>query len=487
METLEAAVKTAQDEPDFDEDNVLDCTLPAKENMIHLKNALDINKLLNEEGVDLIPEIDEGLTDDVTGQNNQDFFQRLRNEDEETIAKAVDGLDLNLEDFDEAADELSFNDLGTKMDNVTGDGKVKKKVIRPGLDLEGLVPDRGTVTIHYKMFVEGQDETFDSTWLRGKPERFQLDDGQMLPGMELSLKSMKKKERSRFLIDPVYGYGAMGCPPRIPGNAQIMAEIEMLDFVNEGKADAMLAMMAQERSKKHSYDEIEKICAHEHKEGNVLCKKGEYKLAARRFERAIKLLEDIELQNDGEEKRQQRLLLKLTLNIGHCYIKFQWFKKACLALQRALEIEPGHPKALYRMGKAKAALANYDEARRFFIKAQNVSDDPAIGKELANLDRIIKTDQDNQRALCRRMFGGDGSGSHRMAAEVQAHDEDYEEIYQQLKHFKEDTSQQQLVLPEGMSSADIRVAQVVVSKMKGLQLVPATTTGNRRQWVVKRV
>ena len=76
-----------------------------------------------------------------------------------------------------------------------------------------------------------------------------------------------------------------------------------------------------------------------------------------------------------------------------------------------------------------------------------------------------------------------------MAAEaVQAHDEDYEEIYQQLKHFKEDSGQQELVLPEGMSSADIRVAQVVVSRMKGLQLAPAAgNTGNRRQWVVKRV
>ena len=113
-------------------------------------------------------------------------------------------------------------------------------------------------------------------------------------------------------------------------------------------------------------------------------------MAARRFERAIKLLEDIELRDDAEEARQRRLLLKLTLNIGHCYIKFQWFKKACLALQRSLEIEPGNPKALYRMGKAKLALANYEEARRFFIKAQSVSDDPAIGRELANLDRTLK-------------------------------------------------------------------------------------------------
>ena len=105
------------------------------------------------------------------------MLQRLRNEDEETIAKAVDGLDLNLEDDEQgdgAGHELSFTELGAKMDDVTQDGKVKKKVIRPGLDSEGLVPDRGTVTIHYKMFVEGQDETFDSTWLRGKAERFQV-------------------------------------------------------------------------------------------------------------------------------------------------------------------------------------------------------------------------------------------------------------------------------------------------------------------------
>ena len=132
-------------------------------------------------------------------------------------------------------------------------------------------------------------------------------------------------------------------------------------------------------------------------------------MAARRFERAIKLLEDIELRNDAEEARQRRLLLKLTLNIGHCYIKFQWFKKACLALQSALDIDPNSAKGLYRLGKAKMALANFDDARRFFIKAQAVSDDPAIGRELANLDRQLKTDQDNQRALCRRMFGGDGS------------------------------------------------------------------------------
>ena len=85
------------------------------------------------------------------------------------------------------------------------------------------------------------------------------------------------------------------------------------------------------------------------------------------------------------------------------------------------------------------------------------------------------------------MFGGSGDrGGQSRGLEVQADDEDYEEIYQQLKHFKEDDDQDQLVLPEGMSAADIRVAQLVVSKMKGLQLCPLTS-GNKRQWVIKRV
>ena len=103
------------------------------------------------------------------------FFQNLVGADEETVARAVDGLDLNLEDFGEDEDDCaSFVDLGKNMTNVTADGGVKKKVIKPGLEMEGLVPGRGTVTIHYKMFVEGQDESFDSTWMRMKPERFQV-------------------------------------------------------------------------------------------------------------------------------------------------------------------------------------------------------------------------------------------------------------------------------------------------------------------------
>ena len=59
------------------------------------------------------------------------FFQNLIGADEETVARAVDGLDLNLEDFGEDEDDCaSFVDLGKNMTNVTADGGVKKKVMK---------------------------------------------------------------------------------------------------------------------------------------------------------------------------------------------------------------------------------------------------------------------------------------------------------------------------------------------------------------------
>merc|ERR1712029_753872 len=240
MDTIERVERgPGEEEPGFDEINALDCTRRGDSSQakpIRLQNGVELNRLLNGDGVDLIPEIDDDLANQIDGAvaDTPDFFKNLRGADEETVAKAVDGLDLNLDlDFGDDLDG-TFADLELQMEKVTPDGGVMKKVIKPGLDSEGLVPERGTVTVHYKMFVEGQDETFDSTWLRGRAERFQVDDGQLLPGMEYALKSMKKKERSRFLISPDYGYGQLGVPPRIPPAVQILLEAEMLDFVDEG-------------------------------------------------------------------------------------------------------------------------------------------------------------------------------------------------------------------------------------------------------------
>ena len=48
---------------------------------------------------------------------------------------------------------------------------------------------------------------------------FVIVTGEVLPGYEIAIRSMRKGEVSRFLIKPEYMFGKMGCPPRVPGNA----------------------------------------------------------------------------------------------------------------------------------------------------------------------------------------------------------------------------------------------------------------------------
>ena len=115
---------------------------------------------------------------------------------------------------DDDEDVSSFEKLARKMEPLTPDGGVKKKLIRGGIMADGSIPEKGTVTIHFSMRVEYQDEPFDSSWFRGRPERYRLDDGQLLPGLEIGIKTMKNKELSEFLIESNYAFGEMGCPPR---------------------------------------------------------------------------------------------------------------------------------------------------------------------------------------------------------------------------------------------------------------------------------
>lgn len=69
------------------------------------------------------------------------------------------------------------------------------------------IPDGACVTFHYTAFLEHNDEPFDSTVLRGHPERKLLDAGEMLPGLNIAIKTMRLGETSRFLIQPQYAFG----------------------------------------------------------------------------------------------------------------------------------------------------------------------------------------------------------------------------------------------------------------------------------------
>lgn len=63
-----------------------------------------------------------------------------------------------------------------------------------------------------------------------------------LAGLELGLLTMKKGEFSRFLFEPQYAYGDMGCPPFIPAAAVVLYEVQILDFLDSGQVDNFIAL-----------------------------------------------------------------------------------------------------------------------------------------------------------------------------------------------------------------------------------------------------
>lgn len=54
--------------------------------------------------------------------------------------------------------------------------------------------------------------------------------------------TMKKGESSRFLFQPQYAYGDMGCPPLIPPAAMVLFEVQVLDYLDARQVDDFTAM-----------------------------------------------------------------------------------------------------------------------------------------------------------------------------------------------------------------------------------------------------
>lgn len=94
---------------------------------------------------------------------------------------------------------------------------------------QGATPQDGqTVTVHYTgAFENGQQ--FENSYQRGRPAQFHLGTGALIKGWEEGLKTMKVGGKRRLIIPPELAYGSLGRPPRIPPNATLVFELELLD------------------------------------------------------------------------------------------------------------------------------------------------------------------------------------------------------------------------------------------------------------------
>ncbi|XP_014247946.1 inactive peptidyl-prolyl cis-trans isomerase FKBP6-like isoform X1 [Cimex lectularius] len=263
-----------------------------------------------------------------------------------------------------------FEILSQQMTNVTDDGKVKKKILRQGTVQ---LPPNAAVYIQYNSYLELEEVPFDSSYLRSKhPFRLQLGLQVVYEGFELSICTMKKGEKSQFLIDHTYAFGKMGAPPRIPPCATILVEIELINFVDCGNVYVDENLSINEKSKfEHAYSKAKSY----HALGNDYFSNKNFNAAVENYKKAERLLINCKMSSDDEENRQSHLLLKLYVNLMVCYNtpKINIPEKVCICAREAFQSAPKeaskNAKLFFNLGKAQMSLQEFNKATKSFKKA----------------------------------------------------------------------------------------------------------------------
>ena len=114
--------------------------------------------------------------------------------------------------------------------HLTKDGGVIKRIYRYGE--EDITPQKGQeVTVNYEGRME-DGSVFDRSSDHGEALKFYIGTGQVIKGWDIGIMTMKLGEKAEIIIKSQYGYGKIGAPPKIPGDATLIFTIEVIQIAD---------------------------------------------------------------------------------------------------------------------------------------------------------------------------------------------------------------------------------------------------------------
>lgn len=173
---------------------------------------------------------------------------------------------------------------------------------------------------------------------------------------------------------------------------QLEFTLELLSVESPENVDKEIWLMNEEEMRRE-YPQLRK-------EGNDLFAKKEYEPASYKYRKGLAILEQLKVRekpNDVEWLEYESAKVPFLLNLSQCELFLGKFYDALEHTSEVVKQDPANVKALFRRGKANAAVWNVAEARADFAQVlqMDASLTPLVKGELADLEERLK-EKDSQ-------------------------------------------------------------------------------------------
>ena len=224
-----------------------------------------------------------------------------------------------------------------------------------------------------------------SQFTKGQDFKFYVGRNHVIKGWDVGFSSMKKGEKCLLRVRSDYGYGEIPSEA-IPANSNLNYELEVLDF----------GPVKKEIFEMPNFEKVDG--ANKLKdEGNTCFKEGMFSEAAKHYDDAAELVEDVVASQD--------LYFTCLLNAAQAYIKLSDYPTARARTSNVLENDPCNIKALYRRAVCRNHLGAPDEAIIDLKKLLELDPDNQPAKqELIKAKKSIKNSNKNMKDAFKRMY-----------------------------------------------------------------------------------
>lgn len=273
--------------------------------------------------------------------------------------------------------------------DISGDGGVLKSVYQEGA---GESPPEGyEVRAHYTgTLLDGTK--FDSSRDRNSEFKFVLGRGNVIKAWDLGFATMKVGEKAVLTCKAEYAYGENGSPPKIPANATLKFDVELLGF--SPKKKEMWEMDADEKLAEGSSLK---------EQGTELFKEKKFVEAAAKYNEAASYMEDLYDVEEEDKKKMKEFQTTCYLNSAMCFLKVGDYTEAVSVASKALANDAKSVKALFRRGVGRMHLNELDRAKEDLVAAGKL--DPQnrdVRRELEVLKQKMKEAREKEK----NVFGG---------------------------------------------------------------------------------